>query len=34
LPPRWTIIGTAHVGEGVVVDGQAWAGSAGWDHFA
>jgi thiamine-monophosphate kinase len=34
LPPRWTTIGTAHVGEGVVVDGQAWAGSAGWDHFA
>jgi len=34
LPPRWTIIGTAHEGEGVLVDGQAWAGSAGWDHFA
>jgi thiamine-monophosphate kinase len=34
LPPRWTIIGTAHVGEGVVVDGREWAGSAGWDHFA
>ncbi|HJY57567.1 MAG TPA: thiamine-phosphate kinase [Streptosporangiaceae bacterium] len=33
LPPRWTTIGQVHVGEGVVVDGQPWAGSAGWDHF-
>jgi thiamine-monophosphate kinase len=33
LPPRWTVIGTVHKGQGVTVDGQPWAGSAGWDHF-
>jgi thiamine-monophosphate kinase len=33
LPPRWDVIGRVHEGEGVVVDGQPWAGSAGWDHF-
>jgi thiamine-monophosphate kinase len=33
LPPRWTTIGQVHEGEGVVVDGQPWTGSAGWDHF-
>jgi thiamine-monophosphate kinase len=33
LPPRWTVIGTVHEGQGVVVDGQPWAGEAGWDHF-
>jgi thiamine-monophosphate kinase len=33
LPPRWTIIGRVHEGEGVLVDGQPRAGSAGWDHF-
>jgi thiamine-monophosphate kinase len=33
LPPRWTVIGTVHEGDGVVVDGQPWAGKAGWDHF-
>jgi thiamine-monophosphate kinase len=34
LPPRWTVIGRVYEGQGVVVDGRAWAGSAGWDHFA
>jgi thiamine-monophosphate kinase len=34
LPPRWTVIGEVHPGQGVLVDGQAWTGSAGWDHFA
>jgi thiamine-monophosphate kinase len=34
LPPRWTVIGEVHSGHGVLVDGQPWAGSAGWDHFA
>jgi thiamine-monophosphate kinase len=34
LPPRWTVIGQVYEGLGVLVDGQAWAGSAGWDHFA
>ena len=33
LPPRWTTIGTVRKGQGVLVDGQPWAGSAGWDHF-
>jgi thiamine-monophosphate kinase len=33
LPPRWTVIGTVCHGNGVLVDGQAWAGEAGWDHF-
>ena len=34
LPPRWTVIGQVNDGAGVLVDGQAWAGSAGWDHFS
>ena len=33
LPPRWTVIGQVDKGAGVLVDGQAWAGAAGWDHF-
>jgi thiamine-monophosphate kinase len=33
LPPRWDVIGTVREGDGVVVDGQPWAGEAGWDHF-
>ncbi len=38
LPSRWTVIGEVRAGPGnrysVLVDGQAWVGSAGWDHFA
>jgi len=34
LPPRWKVIGTVVAGSGVVVDGQPWAQSRGWDHFA
>jgi thiamine-monophosphate kinase len=34
LPPRWTVIGEVFAGQGVLVDGQAWTGPAGWDHFA
>jgi thiamine-monophosphate kinase len=37
LPSRWTVIGEVKASpgaSGVVVDGQAWTGSAGWDHFA
>jgi thiamine-monophosphate kinase len=34
LPSRWTAVGEVRQGRGVVVDGQAWAGQAGWDHFA
>jgi thiamine-monophosphate kinase len=38
LPSRWTVIGTVRpalekTGPGVVVDGQPWLESAGWDHF-
>jgi thiamine-monophosphate kinase len=33
LPPGWTVIGQVSEGLGVLVDGQAWAGEAGWDHF-
>jgi thiamine-monophosphate kinase len=33
LPPRWTVIGQVKQGLGVLVDGQAWAGDTGWDHF-
>ena len=37
LPSRWTVIGEvreARGRSGVLVDGQAWAGPAGWDHFS
>jgi len=34
LPPRWAVIGAVRPGQGVVVDGQPWAGAQGWDHFA
>jgi len=33
LPSRWTVIGEVRAGQGVLVDGQPWAGPAGWDHF-
>jgi thiamine-monophosphate kinase len=33
LPSRWTVIGTVRPGQGVLVDGQPWAGARGWDHF-
>ena len=33
LPARWTVIGEVRQGKGVLVDGEAWAGAAGWDHF-
>jgi len=33
LPPRWTVIGEVRQGRGVLVDGEGWAGQAGWDHF-
>ena len=37
LPSRWTVIGEVREApgrSGVLVDGQAWAGPAGWDHFS
>jgi len=33
LPSRWTVIGEVQAGKGVLVDGQPWAGTRGWDHF-
>lgn len=33
LPDRWTVVGTVSAGEGVSVDGAAYDGSAGWQHF-
>ena len=33
LPPRWTVIGLVAEGHGVLVDGQPWAETPGWDHF-
>ena len=34
LPEGWVVIGSAGPGRGVTVDGEPWAGEAGWDHFA
>jgi len=35
LPATWQVIGTVGAGEATVtVDGRAWSGSVGWDHFA
>ena len=33
LPPRWRVIGKARQGTGVLVDGQPYSGTPGWDHF-
>jgi thiamine-monophosphate kinase len=33
VPATWTVIGTVGRGSGVLVDGRAWNGRAGWDHF-
>jgi thiamine-monophosphate kinase len=34
LPPGWTVAGRVRAGLGVHVDGQAFAGPAGWNHFS
>jgi thiamine-monophosphate kinase len=34
LPARWTMIGQAHQGQGVLVDARPYPGSPGWNHFA
>jgi thiamine-monophosphate kinase len=34
LPSRWRVIGQVRPGQDVLIDGQPWAGAAGWDHFA
>ena len=33
-PEEWTIIGQAHPGQGVLVDGRSWNDAGGWEHFA
>jgi thiamine-monophosphate kinase len=33
LPSDWLVFGTVIEGGGVTVDGRAWTGAAGWDHF-
>lgn len=33
LPPRWRVIGEVAVGSGVTVDGAAYEGPGGWQHF-
>jgi thiamine-monophosphate kinase len=32
-PDGWRVIGDVREGSGVTVDGSAWKGPAGWDHF-
>ena len=34
LPAGWFDVGSVAEGEGLTVDGEAWEGSTGWDHFA
>ena len=33
LPQGWTVIGSARLGTGILVDSKPWSGDAGWDHF-
>jgi thiamine-monophosphate kinase len=33
LPPRWRVVGLVREGSGVTVDGKAFKGPAGWQHF-
>ena len=33
LPPRWTVIGHVHEGQGIRVDGESYRGQFGWQHF-
>ena len=34
LPPGWTVAGHVHAGQGVHVNGRAFTGPAGWNHFS
>ena len=34
LPPGWTVAGHVHAGQGVRVNGRAFTGPAGWNHFS
>jgi thiamine-monophosphate kinase len=33
LPERWTVIGSASDGQGMLVDGRRWNDAGGWEHF-
>jgi thiamine-monophosphate kinase len=33
LPQRWTVIGRATQGRGILVDGRRWLEAGGWEHF-
>jgi thiamine-monophosphate kinase len=33
LPMSWSVVGRVEEGEGVLVDGDPWAGPAGWSSF-
>jgi thiamine-monophosphate kinase len=33
LPASWRVLGRVAEGTGVTVNGQAYAGAGGWDHF-
>jgi thiamine-monophosphate kinase len=33
VPDGWQVVGAVQEGSGVTVDGSAWKGPAGWDHF-
>jgi thiamine-monophosphate kinase len=33
VPDGWSVIGEVTEGEGVTVDGAAYAGETGWTHF-
>jgi len=34
LPPGWMVAGHVHAGQGVHVNGRAFTGPAGWNHFS
>jgi thiamine-monophosphate kinase len=34
LPDDWTVIGRVTEGAGVTIDGRAWSGQGGWEHFS
>jgi len=33
LPPGWAVAGQVRAGQGVLVNGEPFAGAAGWNHF-
>jgi thiamine-monophosphate kinase len=33
VPASWRTVGSVHEGSGVTLDGEPYAGEAGWRHF-